>query len=197
MGCRRRVIALDMRLSGDSACLDMVGEVPAAGPVPSCGVAVCRGLDASTAEVTVYAAAEDGLRAVERSADGGLSVRTVCDAATIGGAPTSGATIARLASTATERWFSWETYGDIVALEADASRAVAMDVGGHEGLDTVGRSLAGVVLPNGAGMGPGRWCSARHSPPTHRIRNRGGARDRDEDLMRPRTARRRGRRGVG
>ena len=89
-------IALDMRLSGAAPC-----------PRHGRGGAGCgsgsvvwrRGvprLDASTAEVTVYAAAEDGLRAVERSADGGLSVRTVCDAATIGGAPTSGATIAPL-----------------------------------------------------------------------------------------------------
>lgn len=174
-------IALDMRLSGDSACLDMVGEVPAAGPVPSCGVAVCRGLDASTAEVTVYAAAEDGLRAVERSADGGLSVRTVCDAATIGGAPTSGATIAPLVDRDGTLVLVGAS-GDIVALEADASRAVAMDVGGHEGLDTVGRSLAGVVLPNGAGIGAGALVLGATFAAYAFIRNRGGARDRDEGL---------------
>ena len=174
-------VALDVRLSGDSACLDMVGEVPAAGPVPSWGLGVCRGLDASTAEATVYAAAEDGLRAVERSADGGLSVRTVCDAATIGGAPTSGATIAPLVDRDGTLVLVGAS-GDIVALKADASRAVATDVGGHEGLDTVGRSLAGVALPNGAGIGAGALVLGATFVAYAFIRNRGGARDRDEGL---------------
>ncbi len=174
-------IALDIQVSGEGARIDAVGEVPAASPVAARGVACCRGASLPAAEVTVYAVTEGGLQRIERAADGSCAVDTVCDASSVGGTPDPWCSAAPLVDRDGGLVLVGRS-GDIIALEPDASRAVATDVGGHEGLDTVGAALSGIKLPNGVGIGAGALVLGGTFAAYALIRNRGGARDRDEGL---------------
>ena len=65
---------------------------------------------------------------------------------------------------------------------ADESRTVNTPVGGSNSLDTLGASLAGVTLPNGAGLGVGALIFVVAFGAYALIRNRGGRRLTDEGL---------------
>ncbi|MDO4596378.1 MAG: PQQ-binding-like beta-propeller repeat protein [Coriobacteriaceae bacterium] len=70
----------------------------------------------------------------------------------------------------------------IVALTPDASRACSTPTGGSEGLDTFAAALAGLQLPNGAGLGVGVVFFAGIFAAYVLIRNRGGKSSRDEGV---------------
>lgn len=70
----------------------------------------------------------------------------------------------------------------LIAVSPDSSRAVSTPVGGSEGLDTLASSLAGITLPNGAGLGVGVLIFAAGFAAYFAIRNRGGRRAQDEGL---------------
>lgn len=72
--------------------------------------------------------------------------------------------------------------GVLVALAPDDARSVATPVGGSEGIDTLGSTLAGIPLPNGAGVGVGAVFLAATFALYSLIRNRGGKRRRDEGV---------------
>lgn len=70
----------------------------------------------------------------------------------------------------------------LIAVSPDSSRAVSTPVGGSEGLDTLASSLAGITLPNGAGLGVGVLVFVVGFASYSYIRNRGGRRAQDEGL---------------
>lgn len=70
----------------------------------------------------------------------------------------------------------------LIVVSPDSSRAVSTPVGGSEGLDTLASSLAGITLPNGAGLGVGVLVFAVGFAAYAYIRNRGGRRAQDEGL---------------
>ena len=70
----------------------------------------------------------------------------------------------------------------LIVVSPDSSRAVSTPVGGSEGLDTLASSLAGITLPNGAGLGVGVLVFAVGFAAYVYIRNRGGRRAQDEGL---------------
>lgn len=70
----------------------------------------------------------------------------------------------------------------LIAVSPDSSRAVSTPVGGSEGLDTLASSLAGITLPNGAGLGVGVLVFVVGFAAYAYIRNRGGRRAQDEGL---------------
>lgn len=72
--------------------------------------------------------------------------------------------------------------GVLVALAPDEARSVATPVGGSEGIDTLGSTLAGIPLPNGAGVGVGAVFLAATFALYSLIRNKGGKRRRDEGV---------------
>lgn len=183
-------VAVDALCDGEAASLALGGEVPAAVPVTA-GVACCRGASPRDAAATVYAFVSGGLQAIERDADGGLACGVVCEGDAGAGAdvPCPAPLVDRDGSVVVP------SASGVVALRPDASRAVPTDVGGHEGLDTVGHALAGVQLPNGAGLGAGVLVFGVTFAAYALIRNRGGARDRDEGLEEWRAEHGRGRDG--
>lgn len=72
--------------------------------------------------------------------------------------------------------------GKLTVLAADESRTVHTPVGGSNSLDTLGASLAGVTLPNGAGLGVGALIFVVAFGAYVVIRNKGGRRLSDEGL---------------
>ena len=70
----------------------------------------------------------------------------------------------------------------LISVSPDSSRAVSTPVGGSEGLDTLASSLAGITLPNGAGLGVGVLVFVVGFASYSYIRNRGGRRAQDEGL---------------
>ncbi len=72
--------------------------------------------------------------------------------------------------------------GQLTAYAADSERAASTAVGGANGLDTVAGSLAGISLPNGAGLGVGVLIFAVGFGAYAYIRNGGGRRAHDEGL---------------
>ncbi len=72
--------------------------------------------------------------------------------------------------------------GTLAAYAADADRAVSTAVGGANGLDTIAGAMAGISLPNGAGLGVGVLVFAIGFGAYAYIRNGGGRRAHDEGL---------------
>ena len=72
--------------------------------------------------------------------------------------------------------------GLLTALAPDEARSAATPVGGSEGIDTLGSALAGITLPNGAGVGVGALFLAATFGLYAFIRNRGGRQRRDEGV---------------
>ena len=72
--------------------------------------------------------------------------------------------------------------GALVALAPDDARAASTPVGGSEGIDTLGSTLSGIPLPNGAGVGVGALFLVATFGLYSFIRNKGGKRRRDEGL---------------
>ena len=70
----------------------------------------------------------------------------------------------------------------VVALAPDEDHAVATDVGGATGLDTLGGALTGISLPTGTSLGAGVLVFALGFGAYACIRNRGGRAARDEGL---------------
>lgn len=70
----------------------------------------------------------------------------------------------------------------LIAVSPDTARAASTPVGGSEGLDTLASSLAGITLPNGAGLGVGVLVFVVGFASYSYIRNRGGRRAQDEGL---------------
>ncbi len=72
--------------------------------------------------------------------------------------------------------------GRLTAYAADSEHVASTAVGGANGLDTVAGSLAGISLPNGAGLGVGVLIFAVGFGAYAYIRNGGGRRAHDEGL---------------
>ncbi len=72
--------------------------------------------------------------------------------------------------------------GTLTAYAADADRAASTAVGGANGLDTIAGTMAGISLPNGAGLGVGVLVFAVGFGAYAYIRNGGGRRAHDEGL---------------
>lgn len=72
--------------------------------------------------------------------------------------------------------------GTLTAYAADADRAASTAVGGANGLDTIAGAMAGISLPNGAGLGVGVLVFAIGFGAYAYIRNGGGRRAHDEGL---------------
>lgn len=70
----------------------------------------------------------------------------------------------------------------LIVVSPDTARAASTPVGGSEGLDTLAGSLAGITLPNGAGLGVGVLVFVVGFAAYSYIRNRGGRRAQDEGL---------------
>lgn len=174
-------------------CIDAAGSPVArarvAAPAPDAAriaarpLAVAFGDNAREASVQVVAPALDGTLAVlaADSPDPGLWTVSL-DAAAKAAALASplvnrdGALIVPVALSCDP--------GDtgLVALAPDEGRAAATPVGGGEGLDTLGASLAGFTLPNGAGIGVGAVFLAATFAAYALIRNRGGRGRSDEGV---------------
>ncbi|WP_195419910.1 hypothetical protein [Collinsella sp. D33t1_170424_A12] len=185
------------RRTGDpvdaAVCLDVAldrigaGEVgePVGGELPTPAaplLAVVCG--ASDAVVTLYAVAASGAVAAIEGVDG---ADAACAASELwnpsGAIPRTEPLVNRdgtlFLATAPS---NGSKGGLLTALAPDEARSAATPVGGSEGIDTLGSALAGITLPNGAGVGVGALFLAATFGLYAFIRNRGGRQRRDEGV---------------
>ena len=175
--------------SGDDAHANVgqAGSCAAAVPASRTPLAVFRGarLDETVCEVYSVAADTGALQRTSFSATDLTSGSTerVGDREAFRPSTASGASLA--CSPVADRDGSLtlvDGSGAVVRMAADQDAAAATDVGGSVGLDTLGATLTGVSLPNGAGLGAGVLVFAVAAGAYAYIRNRGGRSTRDQGL---------------
>ena len=135
----------------------------------------------------LYVQTEDGSLFYIEHADGGDSkatVQRVANGGKVGDAPldTAAAPLSHALLVNRDGSVFAASRGALTVLAADESRTVNTPVGGSNSLDTLGASLAGVTLPNGAGLGVGALIFVVAFGAYALIRNRGGRRLTDEGL---------------
>lgn len=176
------------RLAKDDATLSL--RVDAQTPVSSRAIyellPVAYGEKASAMTFGVYAQAEDGslfyIEHADDDSDG--SVRCIANGEGEGdeSLDTAAAPLSHSLLVNRDGSIFAASRGKLTVLAADESRTVNTPVGGSNSLDTLGASLAGVTLPNGAGLGVGALIFAVAFGAYAVIRNKGGRRLSDEGL---------------
>lgn len=177
------------RLAKDDAVLSL--HVDAQTPVCPSAISellpVAYGEKASAMTLGMYAQAEDGSLFYIEYADGGdsdVSVQRVAseEEAGDGSFDTAAAPLSHALLVNRDGSVFAASRGKLAVFAADESRTVNTPVGGSNSLDTLGASLAGVTLPNGAGLGVGALIFVVAFGAYALIRNRGGRRLTDEGL---------------
>lgn len=148
---------------------------------------VAYGEKASAMTLGMYALAEDGSLFYIEHADDDDSDASVQRIASGEGASdesfdTAAAPLAHALLVNRDGSIFAASHGGLTVLAADESRTVNTPVGGSNSLDTLGASLAGVTLPNGAGLGVGALIFVVAFGAYAVIRNKGGRRLSDEGL---------------
>ena len=146
---------------------------------------VAYGEKASAMTLGVYAQAEDGsLFYIEQANDSKASVQRIAGKEGTGDEPFDAAAAPPSHALSVNRDGSVfaVSRGELTVFAADESRTVNTPVGGSNSLDTLGASLAGVTLPNGAGLGVGALIFVAAFGAYAVIRNKGGRRLSDEGL---------------
>lgn len=175
------------RLAKDGAALSLRADAR----IPVCSSAinellpVAYGERASAMTLGVYAQAEDGsLFYIEQANDSKASVQRIAGKEGTGGGPfdAAAAPLSHALSVNRDGSVFAVSRGDLTVFAADESRTVNTPVGGSNSLDTLGASLAGVTLPNGAGLGVGALIFVAAFGAYAVIRNKGGRRLSDEGL---------------
>ena len=175
------------RLAKDGAALSL--HVDAQIPVCSSAISellpVAYGEKASATTLGVYAQAEDGsLFYIEQANDSKASVQRIAGKEGTGDEPfdATAAPLSHTLSVNRDGSVFAVSRGELTVFAADESRTVNTPVGGSNSLDTLGASLAGVTLPNGAGLGVGALIFVAAFGAYAVIRNKGGRRLSDEGL---------------
>lgn len=177
------------RLAKDDAALSL--HVDAQTPVCPSAISellpVAYGEKASAMTLGMYAQAEDGSLFYIEHADGGdsdVSVQRVAseEEAGDGSFDTAAAPLSHALLVNRDGSVFAASRGKLAVFAADEDRTVNTPVGGSNSLDTLGASLAGVTLPNGAGLGVGALIFIVAFGAYAVIRNKGGRRLSDEGL---------------
>lgn len=175
------------RLTRDGTALSLRADAQ----IPVCSSAISEllpvayGEKASAMTLGVYAQAEDGsLFYIERANDSKASVQRIAGKEGTGDEPFDAAAAPPSHALSVNRDGSVfaVSRGELTVFAADESRTVNTPVGGSNSLDTLGASLAGVTLPNGAGLGVGALIFVAAFGAYAVIRNKGGRRLSDEGL---------------
>lgn len=175
------------RLTRDGTALSLRADAQ----IPVCSSAinellpVAYGEKASAMTLGVYAQAEDGsLFYIEQANDFKASVQRIAGKEGTGDEPFDAAAAPLSHALSVNRDGSVFTVsrGELTVFAADESRTVNTPVGGSNSLDTLGASLTGVTLPNGAGLGVGALIFVAAFGAYAVIRNKGGRRLSDEGL---------------
>ena len=177
------------RLAKDSAAsaLRVDAQIPVCSSAVTELLPVAYGESASAMMLGLYVQAEDGSLFYIEHADGGDSkatVQRVANGGKVGDASldTAAAPLSHTLLVNRDGSVFAASRGALTVLAADESRTVNTPVGGSNSLDTLGASLAGVTLPNGAGLGVGALIFVVAFGACALIRNRGGRRLTDEGL---------------
>lgn len=175
------------RLARDGAALSLRADAQ----IPVCSSAISEllpvayGEKASAMTLGVYAQAEDGLLFyIEHANDSKASVQRIAGKEGTGDRPFDAAVapLSHALSVNRDGSVFAVSRGGLTVFAADESRTVNTPVGGSNSLDTLGASLAGVTLPNGAGLGVGALIFVAAFGAYAVIRNKGGRRLSDEGL---------------
>lgn len=175
------------RLAKDGTALSLRADAQ----IPVCSSAISEllpvayGERASAMTLGVYAQAEDGsLFYIEQANDSKASVQRIADKEGAGDGPfdAAAAPLSHALSVNRDGSVFALSRGELTVFAADESRTVNTPVGGSNSLDTLGASLAGVTLPNGAGLGVGALIFIAAFGAYAVIRNKGGRRLSDEGL---------------
>lgn len=175
------------RLTRDGTALSLRADAQ----IPVCSSAISEllpvayGEKASAMTLGVYAQAEDGsLFYIERANDSKASVQRIAGKEGTGDEPfdAAAAPLSHALSVNRDGSVFAVSRGELTVFAADESRTVNTPVGGSNSLDTLGASLAGVTLPNGAGLGVGALIFVAAFGAYAVIRNKGGRRLSDEGL---------------
>lgn len=175
------------RLAKDGTALSLRSDAQ----IPVCSSAinellpVAYGEKASAMTLGVYAQAEDGsLFYIEQANDSKVSVQRIAGKEGTGDEPfdAAAAPLSHALSVNRDGSVFAVSRGELTVFAADESRTVNTPVGGSNSLDTLGASLAGVTLPNGAGLGVGALIFVAAFGAYAVIRNKGGRRLSDEGL---------------
>lgn len=175
------------RLAKDGTALSLRADAQ----IPVCSSAISEllpvayGEKASAMTLGVYAQAEDGsLFYIEQANDSKASVQRIAGKEGTGDGPfdAAAAPLSHALSVNRDGSVFAVSRGELTVFAADESRTVNTPVGGSNSLDTLGASLAGVTLPNGAGLGVGALIFIAAFGAYVVIRNKGGRRLSDEGL---------------
>lgn len=175
------------RLTRDGTALSLRADAQ----IPVCSSAISEllpvayGERASAMTLGVYAQAEDGsLFYIERANDSKASVQRIAGKEGTGDEPfdAASAPLSHALSVNRDGSVFAVSRGELTVFASDESRTVNTPVGGSNSLDTLGASLAGVTLPNGAGLGVGALIFVAAFGAYAVIRNKGGRRLSDEGL---------------
>lgn len=177
------------RLAKDSAAsaLRVDAQIPVCPSAVTGLLPVAYGESASAMTLGLYVQTEDDSLFYIEHADGGDSkaaVQRVADGDKAGDAflDTAAAPLSHALLVNRDGSVFAVSRGALTVLAADESRTINTPVGGSNSLDTLGASLAGVTLPNGAGLGVGALIFVLAFGAYALIRNRGGRRLTDEGL---------------
>lgn len=175
------------RLAKDGTALSLRADAQ----IPVCSSAISEllpvayGEKASAMTLGVYAQAEDGsLFYIEQANDSKASVQRIAgkEGTGDGSFDAAAALLSHVLSVNRDGSVFAVLRGELTVFAADESRTVNTPVGGSNSLDTLGASLAGVTLPNGAGLGVGALIFVAAFGAYAVIRNKGGRRLSDEGL---------------
>lgn len=175
------------RLAKDGTALSLRADAQ----IPVCSSAISEllpvayGEKASAMTLSVYAQAEDGsLFYIELANDSKASVQRIAgkEGTGDGSCDAAAAPLSHALSVNRDGSVFALSRGELTVFAADESRTVNTPVGGSNSLDTLGASLAGVTLPNGAGLGVGALIFIAAFGAYAVIRNKGGRRLSDEGL---------------
>lgn len=175
------------RLAKDGTALSLRADAQ----IPVCSSAISEllpvayGEKASAMTLGVYAQAEDGsLFYIEQANDSKASVQRIAGKEGTGDGPfdAAAAPLSHALSVNRDGSVFAVSRGELTVFAADESRTANTPVGGSNSLDTLGASLAGVTLPNGAGLGVGALIFIAAFGAYAVIRNKGGRRLSDEGL---------------
>lgn len=174
-----------VKLGADGTSLGLADMLDL-GAAPTALLTASMGENARSMDLLVYAALQDG--GVARATCSGTDIASAKVAALQKAAGAAGFSMETEvdpgASLVLNRdgMLLWGTPGSVVAFAPDADHAVATPVGGSNGLDTLGASLAGITLPNGVGLGAGVLVFVLAFGAYAAIRGGGGKSSRDEGL---------------
>lgn len=170
---------------GTASSLRTDAQIPVCSSAINELLPVAYGEKASAMTLDVYAQAEDGsLFYIEQANDSKASVQRIAGKEGTGDEPFDAAAAPPSHALSVNRDGSVfaVSRGELTVFAADESRTVNTPVGGSNSLDTLGASLAGVTLPNGAGLGVGALIFVAAFGAYAVIRNKGGRRLSDEGL---------------